>query len=206
MSRNFVAYKVTHRDSGKSYIGVTTQKRPLTRWRHHVNVGRRGLGAAIKKYGESAFSFEIIASSWDEPSLLALEMILIAQDGTLSPGGYNLNVGGRGTLRAADETKRLIGEANSRRVWSDESRAKVSASLTGWKMSEARLAAHIVSLTGRKPSAETRAKLSAAAIRRCSTETWKAAVRLSNSTRVVTPETRAKIAASVARHAAQKRG
>lgn len=198
----FVAYKITHLESGKVYVGVTTQRRPEVRWRHHVNVGRRGLGAAIKKYGEDAFSFEVFASSWNEASLLLLETALIQQEGALSPGGYNLNIGGKGTLGASDETKRLIGEANRRRVWTEESKAKLSAHNTGIKMSASHREKRAAYMTGRRPDDATRKKLSEAAKIRCARPEWKAAIIFSNKTRHVSDETKRKIAASVSRFAA----
>lgn len=198
----FIAYAITNRDSGKAYIGITTQKNHKVRWDHHCNVGRRGIGAAIKKYGRHAFVFEVIASSWDISTLLELEAALILQNGTLSPGGYNLNVGGKGTLQASAETKALIASANSKRIWSDESRVKSSSAMTGRKMPESHRQKRRAYMIGRKPTDATRAKLREQAKLRVARPEWLEAVRRSNSTRIISLETRAKIAASLRARAA----
>ena len=57
-------YKHTNKKNGKVYIGKTLDK-PEDRWRDHVNEANSGkynyrFHNAIRKYGEDAFSMEII--------------------------------------------------------------------------------------------------------------------------------------------------
>lgn len=97
---NFIAYCITNQVNGKRYIGIT--KRSLTlRFSGHVLAaqkgGHNGLRNAIRKYGAEAFKIEHIASAFDRDSLLDLECLLIAQEGTLTPHGYNLTTGGEQT-------------------------------------------------------------------------------------------------------------
>lgn len=198
-----IVYKVTHTTSGKAYIGVTTQRRPQTRWAHHCNVGRRGLGAAIKKYGRDAFSFEIIASARTRDDLLRLEAILIAQEKTVSPHGYNLNGGGNGTLDASPETRRLIGEANRRRNWSEESKAKVSNALREKYTDPVIKAKMIASARNRSPvSASARDALSKALRGKPKSVAWCKYLSARQTGRVLPLSTRAKIAETLRARAA----
>ncbi len=165
---SFVAYKITHRESGKAYIGVTTQKNPRTRWRWHIRMGKFAIGAAIRKYGRASFDFDVYASAADATSLLALERILIAQENTLAPNGYNLCAGGLGVLTPSEETLERKRLAALGKVWTEEQKARHAIVLTGRKMpprSEEHRAKLSASLKGRCISSfspEMRAKISAA--------------------------------------------
>jgi hypothetical protein len=63
----FVVYVATNKVNGKRYIGVTGQGLPARKARH-VNQAHQGsvrcprLYAAIRKYGESAFEWKVVAS------------------------------------------------------------------------------------------------------------------------------------------------
>ena len=195
----FVAYKITRTETGKSYIGVTAAARIRDRWQHHRNVGRRGIGAAIKKYGDSAFSFDVVASARTLEDVLSVEAVLIAQEGTLAPRGYNLNLGGKGTFGASDETRKLIGAANSRREWSNESRQKARARLVGKARSEESRAKQAATMKGRPVSPEARAKIAAKAKERMNKPEWKARNSAWLSARKLSPESRQKIADSLRR-------
>lgn len=91
------AYLITNEMNGKRYIGVTT-KAPLVRWRAHLWLARRGGGyslhASIRKHGEEAFKFEVIAEAYSPAEAYRLERALIAAYGTMSGRGYNLTSGG----------------------------------------------------------------------------------------------------------------
>lgn len=104
-------YKIDF-ENGKSYVGIssTTAK---DRWRRH---GRQKnpkslIGRAFAKYGEDAAKMHVlvIANDWDY--LCLLEQKAISAFNTKFPGGLNLTNGGEGAVG---------------RVWSEESKAKVS--------------------------------------------------------------------------------
>lgn len=107
-------YRITS-PTGKQYVGITT----LTvnrRMSGHRTAARKGssypLHAAIRKYGFENMVIETLHPSQDIDELRALEVAAIANHNTVSPAGYNLTVGGEGTLG---------------HVLSDEHRAAISA-------------------------------------------------------------------------------
>jgi hypothetical protein len=193
-----IAYKVLNLTNGKAYIGVTTQKRPQVRWAHHINCGRRGLGQAIRKYGVESFSFEIVAAARGLANLLALECLLIQQENSVSPAGYNLNAGGRGLAMACDETKSLIAAANKRRIWTEASRAKISASLKIAMASPCVRAKMSHSARNKPPvTGVTRQRLSDAGRGRKMPEAFGVFTSLRQMGHITGPETRAKISAAL---------
>lgn len=147
-----ICYQVTNIVTGKVYIGLTATTL-VERWARHMEhaAGGRGyaLHDAIRKYGVDAFMIDEVASPIvrDREALADLERFLIAQAGSIAPRGYNLTAGGEG-VGGCEETSR-----------------KISASLTGKKLSDA----HRKALSEgakrriRKPcSPETAAKISVA--------------------------------------------
>lgn len=185
------AYTLTNRETGDTYIGITTRNAGA-RWKEHtykangINCNTR-LHRAIRKYGVDCFEVQEIASAFSRSNLLALEIILIKD----RKPTYNQSHGGEGTtgrkfspaviaarseklrgriktpeerqriseacqkamtperrafctsqiLRAralVNEEKRIkaVKSAAQGRVWSDESRAKLSASCKGRKYSQ----------------------------------------------------------------------
>lgn len=126
-----ICYQITNVITGKVYIGLTLVSL-MERWERHVEhaCGGRGyaLHDAIRKYGVDAFMAEEIASpiSRDREALAELERTLIAQAGSVSPGGYNLTAGGDGVGGCA-ETSRKISASLTGKKLSDEHRAALSA-------------------------------------------------------------------------------
>ncbi len=92
-----VVYSITHRESGREYIGVTSKK-PRVRWRQHVAHARAGRSLtmpvvrALAKHGAEAFEFKVEAElpTFEEAKLA--EMIAIA---TRRPA-FNATAGGDG--------------------------------------------------------------------------------------------------------------
>lgn len=142
--RQIGIYRITHIDSGKSYIGKTGMNFG-DRWDSHRALLRAGkhsnsyLQNAWNKYGESAFEFAVVEVVSDPSSLDDLEMKYIAEYKG-SDKSYNLHQGGSGGYNLgkhlSDKTKRKIGEKNR------------------------------INMTGRKASAETRAKMSSSHLAR----------------------------------------
>jgi group I intron endonuclease len=111
-----VIYLVRNQINGKRYVGQTTTK-PDQYWREcHLSRSRQGkvkpLWAAIRKYGESAFTFEVIAEAQNKDELDALEDALIIKLGTMAPNGYNLR-GGGASGKLSEETKRNVSRATA---------------------------------------------------------------------------------------------
>lgn len=121
-------YEVHCLVTGKSYIGVTKRSIKI-RWKGHcdnaleANVdgkGRSALAAAIRKYGRDQFTITEIACAFDESGLLESETIIIAQNNTLSPAGYNLVSGGGGSLSPSALTRQRMRSAQLGKTQSPE--------------------------------------------------------------------------------------
>ena len=133
-----IVYRITNKENGKSYIGITT-KTIEARWAMHLNASDKGkclhrpLYLAIKKYGADAFRMEMVCEAQTTDELRELEKHHISACGTFAPGGYNATLGGDGLTgyRHTEATKRRLGELNSKRVFTAEMRATWSAASTG---------------------------------------------------------------------------
>lgn len=95
-----IIYLVTHRISGKRYVGITVQSLER-RWKYHVEQAKAGhikntksLHAAIREFGASEFTVEQIDMGNSKGSLEAKERRWIEQLGTLVPIGFNISTGG----------------------------------------------------------------------------------------------------------------
>lgn len=98
--RNGSIYCVTHKESGKQYIGLTTQTLDR-RWRYHQEQaaagyikGEASLHAAIREFGVDAFEIKQIDSGKSKVDLEAKERKWIVELNTLAPSGFNLDQGG----------------------------------------------------------------------------------------------------------------
>lgn len=180
-----ILYKITNRQNGKCYIGITSKplRQRLTKhWyaaKYHKNPGSP-LQAALRKYGLASFTIEEIAraDSWDD--LCRMEIEAIAQHGTMAPNGYNVTEGGEGTLgvsqpgywlgkKRSPETVAKVRAGNLGKRMTPEQRARIREAIRGRKLSEehkARIrAAKMGELNpqyGRARSKEERDKISAA--------------------------------------------
>lgn len=95
-----VIYVVTHKDSGRQYVGLTVQTMER-RWLYHQEQSRAGwirsecsLHAAIRKYGASAFEISVIDHGTAKMDLEAKERKWIRELGTMAPHGFNIDPGG----------------------------------------------------------------------------------------------------------------
>ena len=88
-------YLITHRDSGKCYVGKTNN--PKGRWKSHKKVARRGdprpLYCALRKYGFDAFDFEVIEEHSTEQDAYEAEAFFVEYLRGLGAQLYNLNDG-----------------------------------------------------------------------------------------------------------------
>lgn len=123
----YTVYKHTS-PSGKVYIGLTCQE-PAKRWGPDGNGYKHSphLRAAIQRYGWDSFGHEILAEGLTKQEAERLEIELIAEHHATDPiYGYNIDRGGSTGPKHSAETRAKIREANSRRVWTDSARQKVS--------------------------------------------------------------------------------
>lgn len=98
--RNGIIYSVTHRATGKRYVGLTVQSLER-RWKYHQEQaaaghikGEASLHAAIREHGAEAFEVCQIDGGTTKLDLEAKERRWIAALGTLAPHGFNLDPGG----------------------------------------------------------------------------------------------------------------
>ena len=103
-------YKITNRDTGKSYVGQSNDIE--RRFKEHQTVGEKSripVDIAIQKYGKDSFLYEIIEEcNIDE--LNVKETYWIQTLDTVN-NGYNCNIGGE---------QQSIGEANGRAKLTEE--------------------------------------------------------------------------------------
>jgi group I intron endonuclease len=147
-------YQATCRDSGKRYIGKALcslhERRCNHIWSAKRGDSRYAFHSAIRKYGESSFDWTILYESEYNSALCEMECFFISYFDTKCPKGYNMTDGGEGVPG---------------HVITSETRARMSASHQGRKMSPESIEKSAAAKRGRKrgtPSAECRAKLSAA--------------------------------------------
>lgn len=145
---NWCVYMHENRFNGKKYIGVTGQK-PTRRWQNGKHYdGNAHFRAAIQKYGWDGFKHEILYTELTQAEAERLETELIEKYRTTDPTkGYNLATGGG---------------VNAGFRWSEDARARFSATKLGSQVTPEARAKMSAWHTGRHKSPETRAKMSAA--------------------------------------------
>jgi group I intron endonuclease len=218
--KTYEIYRITHVESGKSYIGCTTQGYK-NRLKEHISMANwkpvTYLHRAMSRHGIEAFRVECIAVASSAQEMARLEREFIASFGTMAPNGYNMTAGGEGTsgllpeirerIREAkigvplsSETRARISKSAKGRVFSDETRAALSAARIGMKFSDSHKAALSRAKKG-KPhkkwdapmSAEQREKLRVAISEKWNDEAYRSAVVTGCKNKVFTESTRAKI-------------
>ena len=124
-----LVYVLRNKINGKYYVGQTRQ--PFyNRMRDHCHSKKSLIGRALRKYGEQSFEqtlFECINNEHQN----FMESDLIKRLSSKFPQGYNLTDGGEGTTGLRGHTA-----WNKGITWSDETREKISKTLTGRKQSE----------------------------------------------------------------------
>ena len=118
-------YKLTHKDSGKIYIGQSKHlKRRLNEHRRcEKSDDKKGsqsvVRRAIKKYSFDAFDFEILLYCQEGEYMDLMETKLIQSYDCLVPKGYNVRDGGNKVFMSEEGRKR-VSKANSGRLVSEE--------------------------------------------------------------------------------------
>ena len=140
---NIYVYKITV--NSKSYVGVS--KDPDDRLKHHF-INSSYIGNALRKYGLSDFDIIDQVETYEEA--FALEIYYIEKLNTMSPNGYNLTVGGEGSLGhtqvapnkgkpCSEQQKNKISNKLKGRnisIMSEDGRKRVSASKKGMPRSD----------------------------------------------------------------------
>ncbi len=153
-----IVYRARNLVNGHHYIGYTAQGLDARRYQHLWDA-RKGKGRyfhkAIAKYGAENFVFEVMYDFEGDKDLAKLyEVEAIAK---YRPE-YNLSYGGE-DARLHESSRKKIGEANSRRVITDEIRKNIGDGQRGKKRSaETREKLRLAGL-GRKHTAETIEKM-----------------------------------------------
>ncbi len=102
-------YILTNKINGKQYVGQTTRLLDR-RFKEHMRESQKqciALHNAVKKHGKSNFSVRILQNAYSRIELDNLEKTVIMKLGTLSPNGYNITEGGKGTsgYKHSDEAR-----------------------------------------------------------------------------------------------------
>lgn len=131
-----IIYKLTHKTSGKCYIGQTVRDFEL-RWKEHCDPKRvcSAIGSAIQKYGLETFSKEVIGAYNNLEDLNNAEIYFIEWHNSVSPNGYNLMSGGEGGI-PNEETKNKLVKSHLGIIPSEETRRKMGNASRGRKHSE----------------------------------------------------------------------
>jgi group I intron endonuclease len=133
-------YTITNQVNGKQYIGISS--RVARRWiEHKSGHGSKLVYQAIKKYGLDALKFDIFCEACEE-DIKKLEVAMIEKYDALAPNGYNLTLGGEGSLgwKPSEETRRKMSESRTGKLngmhgkkHSEETRRAMSEKAKGRK-------------------------------------------------------------------------
>lgn len=97
----WAVYKIVHVETGRAYVGVTSQliwKRVLD---HYTNRSSPSLIAeALREYGLDTFKIEVIEVYDEVADAFAAEAAAIIEHGALWPAGFNKSPGQPGRTRA----------------------------------------------------------------------------------------------------------
>lgn len=112
-----IVYKILNIKNGHIYIGITTTLLK-NRWSSHKCESSTCtyLHKAIKKYGETAFIVEELASADSKENLEFLETYFINFYNCIAPNGYNLTTGGGFAGKQSFITKQLK-SASHKATW-----------------------------------------------------------------------------------------
>ena len=205
---NAQVYVVSNKLNGKQYVGQTINP--------HLPIGHgRILKSAYKLHGKDNFTYEPICKEINNRgSLNAIERFWIGIMDTITPNGYNIDLGGSEGSVWTDERKKRIsiartGKKLNRPLGSKSGMAGKAYPEEGKrKLSEA-LKGRVSPNWGRTASEETKAKMSASQkakadsfevypnVGKKASEETKAKMRASRAKRIYTDEDKQKISEAV---------
>jgi group I intron endonuclease len=199
-------YCIRHLESGKRYIGsaVNLARRQRVHLHHlrHSTHHSITLQRAWDKYGENAFSFEIVELILT-PFLLEREQHWLDKFQCFNPAkGYNIDriAGSRIGHSPSPETREKLRQANLGKKYSEETKRKHSEQgKTRTQSPETREKVRLIRL-GTKRSPETCEKLRLASLGRKQSEETKEKRRISSLGKTMSEDARARIRATNAVH------
>jgi len=164
----YIVYVTTNIVNGNRYIGVTSRGLSYRKSNHYSKARAKfsnggscpKFHAAIRKYGEDAFSWEILETHANVDDMIAAEIRLIAE---LKPE-YNLTSGGEGAkgIKHTEETKAKLSALRKGKKMSPEARENVANAARKTNSSPEYRAKMSAVQKGKRKSPEWRAKISAA--------------------------------------------
>lgn len=105
-------YKRQNKLNGKVYVGQHKYDKP------ELDLSYKGSGLyfsnALAKYGDSAFTYELLAIANSLEELNELEYYFVRECNALAPDGYNLREGGNGKF-VTEESIRILSEKAKQR-------------------------------------------------------------------------------------------
>lgn len=121
-------YVITNRVNGKQYVGITTNIEQ--RWREHRSGhGSKPVYHAVRKYGADGLQWEVWYEGNEDWSKM-MEYRAIVMLETRAPHGYNLTLGGEGSVgwKPNDDTKARMRAAHlgKKHSLTPETREKIS--------------------------------------------------------------------------------
>jgi group I intron endonuclease len=158
----YCIYKITCVVTQEAYIGLT--RNLVRRIGHHKLPSSecRRLRNAIQKYGWSNFTVSVVEDNLTLEQANNREGALIYEHNTLSPHGYNLQTGGDHRV-LSEESRQKLTKSLTGKVRSAEIREKFAAAHRGKPLSEEhKQRIRDTRLRGVPRSEETKAKISAA--------------------------------------------
>jgi group I intron endonuclease len=160
----FNVYYISCTVTGLGYVGITgwSINRRFKRHLWNAQWGRPGaLYDAVREYGNAAFTVELlqVVSSWDDAC--ETECLLIAELDTKLPNGLNATGGGDGNFgyEYTDEVRARMSASGSKKRLTEEHRQRIGAAHKGRKYGPEFGAKISVRNSGKIPSAETREKM-----------------------------------------------
>ncbi|MCY1172719.1 group I intron endonuclease [compost metagenome] len=150
-----IVYLIRNAVTGKCYVGQTRRTLQQRFYSHKKVVGKanacKALSDAMLKHGPENFTIELLCTCTSQADMDNMEIQMIAELGTFSPGGYNLTRGGGGKsgYKHSAESIEKMASTHRGKPLTDEHKKKVSASLVGNTRA-----------LGMKHSDETRRKIS----------------------------------------------
>lgn len=150
MVLELIIYKIQNNINDKVYIGQTVRELDV-RLNEHLRSNSSISGRAMRKYGMDNFTIEIIDNAENMKDLNKKEIYWIEYYNSISPNGYNLTIGGEGTMgyEHTEETRLLQSELKEGmyfgkdnpfygRTHSDKQKSKWSRDRKGRNLDKAR--------------------------------------------------------------------
>ncbi len=196
---NCGVYRILHRESGKVYIGSSTNLK--VRLADHKNKLRQNrhvnsyLQNAYNKYGEDAFDFQVILICDPVNNIMYEQKFMDFYKCYEEDFGYNINPTAGSPLGrvVTDATKLKLSQKLKGRVISQEARDKASITLTGRVFTEEHKRKIGDKSRGRKHTNESKIKLSEINTGKKLSQEVKDKISKKNKGKVVSDETKLKM-------------